>query len=281
MLLRRGIISSGILGGGGLWTPAEITTGAWFDAADTTPGNIVESGGLVSLWADKSGEGRDATQGTGSEQPTTGAETLGGLNVITGDGTRSMEFQYTHNQSVSFAFVGNYQATNTAMFQFGPSVSGNLLGFRSGDNTVRSKGSEDSKDNTTSLDDDLIVSCDVTDGGPINAYIDVFAICGFLSALAAVIHTARYEANPNNGDGMELEVIAAVVIGGTSLMGGRGSVVSTFFGVLIIAVLGAGLAQAGAQESTKRLITGCVIVAAVILDYYRQRMRTAGRTLSL
>ncbi len=102
----------------------------------------------------------------------------------------------------------------------------------------------------------------------------VFVLSGMLSAVAAVIQTARMSsANPNTAIGFELQVIAAVVIGGTSLMGGRGSVVSSFFGVLIIAVLGAGLAQVGAQESTKRLITGCVIVAAVILDQYRHRAR--------
>jgi len=102
----------------------------------------------------------------------------------------------------------------------------------------------------------------------------VFVLAGLLAAVAAVIQTARMSsANPNTGIGFELQVIAAVVIGGTSLMGGRGSVVSSFFGVLIIAVLGAGLAQVGAQEYTKRLITGCVIVAAVILDQYRHRMR--------
>jgi len=101
----------------------------------------------------------------------------------------------------------------------------------------------------------------------------VFILCGFLTSIAAVIHTARLSsANPNAGYGLELQAIAAVVIGGTSLMGGAGSVVSSFFGVLIIAVLGAGLAQVGAQESTKRLITGCVIVVAVILDYYRHRI---------
>ena len=103
--------------------------------------------------------------------------------------------------------------------------------------------------------------------------LTVFAISGFLAGVASLIHTARYQANPNNGVGMELQVIAAVVIGGTSLMGGRGSVISTFFGVLIVAVLETGLAQANAQESTKRLITGAVIVAAVILDYYRRRIR--------
>ena len=104
----------------------------------------------------------------------------------------------------------------------------------------------------------------------------VFALCGFLTSIAAVIHTARLaSANPNAGYGLELHAIAAVVIGGTSLMGGRGSVISSFFGVLIIAVLGTGLAQIGAQESTKRLITGCVIVAAVILDHYRHRIRSS------
>ena len=101
----------------------------------------------------------------------------------------------------------------------------------------------------------------------------VFVLAGLLAAVAAVIQTARMSsANPNTAIGFELQVIAAVVIGGTSLMGGRGSVVRSFFGVLVIAVLGAGLAQVGAQEYTKRLITGCVIVAAVILDQYRHRL---------
>jgi ribose transport system permease protein len=67
-----------------------------------------------------------------------------------------------------------------------------------------------------------------------------------------------------------LQAIAAVVVGGTSLMGGRASVVGSFLGVLIIAVLGAGLAQAGAQEPTKRLVTGAVIVAAVVADRLRR-----------
>jgi ribose transport system permease protein len=106
----------------------------------------------------------------------------------------------------------------------------------------------------------------------------VFALSGLLAGLAAVLQTARFQAaDPNAGAGAELEAIAAAVIGGTSLMGGRGSVVNSFFGVVIIAVLGAGLAQMGAQEHTKRLITGCVIVAAVILDTYRQRLWKDGR----
>lgn len=107
----------------------------------------------------------------------------------------------------------------------------------------------------------------------------VFVLCGFLTSIAAVIHTARLSvADPNAGGGLELQAIAAVVIGGTSLMGGRGSVVSSFFGVLIIRVLGTGLAQIGAGEPTQRIITGCVIVAAVILDQYRHRIRKVGGT---
>jgi ribose transport system permease protein len=103
--------------------------------------------------------------------------------------------------------------------------------------------------------------------------IAVFTLCGLLTSVAAVIHSSRLSsADPNAGTGFELEAIAAVVIGGASLMGGRGSVLSSFIGVLIIAVLGTGLAQIGAQEPTKRLVTGCVIVTAVILDYYRNRL---------
>jgi ribose transport system permease protein len=102
--------------------------------------------------------------------------------------------------------------------------------------------------------------------------ISVFAIAGLLAGLAGIMQCSRLEAaDPNAGIGAELVVIAAVVIGGTSLMGGRGSVVNTFFGVLIISVLEAGLAQIGASEPTKRIITGCVIIIAVILDMYRER----------
>jgi ribose transport system permease protein len=100
----------------------------------------------------------------------------------------------------------------------------------------------------------------------------VFVIAGLCAAAGAVMDVSRSQAsNPNAGTGLELDVIAAVVIGGTSLMGGRGSVASTLLGVAIIAVLSSGLAARGVRDETKRLITGTVIVAAVILDYYRLR----------
>jgi ribose transport system permease protein len=103
--------------------------------------------------------------------------------------------------------------------------------------------------------------------------VAVFVLTGLLVALAGVIDTSRFQsANPNAGTGFELQAIAAVVIGGTSLMGGRGSVVSSLFGVLIMSVLNSGLAAVGTKDETKRLITGLVILAAVIVDHYRSKL---------
>ena len=95
---------------------------------------------------------------------------------------------------------------------------------------------------------------------------------GALTGLAAVFNCSRLgSADPNAGVGFELSAIAAVVVGGTSLMGGRGSVVKSFFGVLIIATLEAGLVQIGASEPMKRVITGAVIIAAVLADTWRRK----------
>jgi ribose transport system permease protein len=103
--------------------------------------------------------------------------------------------------------------------------------------------------------------------------VAAFALLGALTGLGSVFYTSRLgSSDPNAGVGLELSAIAAVVIGGTSLMGGRGSVVNSFFGVLIIATLEAGLAQVGASEPTKRVITGVVIVCAVILDAWRHHL---------
>jgi ribose transport system permease protein len=100
--------------------------------------------------------------------------------------------------------------------------------------------------------------------------LTAFVLSGLLAGLAAVFQVARVSsADPNGASGMELAAIAAVVIGGTSLMGGRGSVLRTFLGVLIIATLQTGLAQIGASEPAKRLVTGAVIVMAVVADVHR------------
>lgn len=100
----------------------------------------------------------------------------------------------------------------------------------------------------------------------------VLAISGALAGLAGIFNAAYLgSADPNAGTGMELSAIAAAVIGGTSLMGGRGSVLGAFAGVLIIAILQNGLAQIGVTEPTKRLITGAVIIVAVLIDQWRAK----------
>lgn len=106
--------------------------------------------------------------------------------------------------------------------------------------------------------------------------IAVFVISGFLCGLAGLSQTSRLSsADPNAAIGLELAAIAACVIGGTSLMGGRGSVISSFIGVLIIAVLQTGLAQLGVSDANKQIITGAVIVIAVLIDALRNRLGKA------
>ena len=100
----------------------------------------------------------------------------------------------------------------------------------------------------------------------------VLAVSGALAGLGGVFNAAYLgSADPNAGSGMELAAIAAAVIGGTSLMGGRGTIIGAFAGVLIVAVLQNGLAQIGVSEPAKRLITGGVIIIAVFLDSWRIR----------
>ena len=100
----------------------------------------------------------------------------------------------------------------------------------------------------------------------------VLGLSGMLAGVAGIFNAAYLgSADPNAGFGMELAAIAAAVIGGTSLMGGRGPVIGAFAGVLIIAILQNGLAQVGATEPTKRIITGAVIVIAVLVDRWRAR----------
>lgn len=100
----------------------------------------------------------------------------------------------------------------------------------------------------------------------------VLAVSGALAGLGGIFNAAYLgSADPNAGIGLELSAIAAAVIGGTSLMGGRGSVIGAFAGVLIIAILQNGLAQIGVSEPTKRLITGAVIIIAVLIDRWRAK----------
>jgi ribose transport system permease protein len=95
----------------------------------------------------------------------------------------------------------------------------------------------------------------------------VYTIAGGLSAVGGLIVTSRLNsATPIAGEGFELDSIAAVVIGGTSLSGGRGSVFGTVLGALIIGVLNSGLVIMGVDPFWQTVIKGLVILLAVVVD---------------
>mgnify|MGYP001163274583 CR=1 FL=1 len=97
--------------------------------------------------------------------------------------------------------------------------------------------------------------------------VAVYVISGFMAALAGVLITGRTGVGaPNVGVGFELQVIAAVVIGGASLMGGRGDALNTVLGALILAIIGNIMNLSNVPGYTQQVIMGAVIVAAVILQ---------------
>lgn len=100
--------------------------------------------------------------------------------------------------------------------------------------------------------------------------IIVYAISGFMSALAGLIMISRVDsAQPILGEGYELDAIASVALGGTSMSGGRGKITGTFAGVLIIAVLNNGLNILGVSTYYQEVIKAIVILIAVLSDRKR------------
>ncbi len=101
----------------------------------------------------------------------------------------------------------------------------------------------------------------------------VYMIMGFLAGLAGVLSVSIYaSAQPNMQYAKEMDVIAACVIGGVSMSGGRGSVVGTFLGALIIAIIAKALPLVGIDAIAQNLVKGIIILAVVILNVITQRM---------
>lgn len=97
--------------------------------------------------------------------------------------------------------------------------------------------------------------------------IIVYALCGLLAALASVIEVARLSsAQPMAGNGYELDAIAAVVLGGTSLAGGKGRIVGTLIGALILGFLNNGLNLLGISSNYQMIVKAVVILLAVLVD---------------
>lgn len=100
----------------------------------------------------------------------------------------------------------------------------------------------------------------------------VYVISGFCAALVGLIVAAQLSAaHPATGETFELNAIAAVVLGGTSLMGGRGTIAGTLVGAFVIGVLADGLVLLGVSEFWQMVIKGLVIVLAVIVDQVQKR----------
>jgi ribose transport system permease protein len=102
--------------------------------------------------------------------------------------------------------------------------------------------------------------------------IAAFTICGLTSGIAAMVYLLRLNVgSPIAGVGYELNAIAAVIIGGTSFTGGKGSIIGTLVGACILQVLSTGLQLFGIGDNFKPIVIGAVIVLAVVLDAYRGR----------
>jgi len=100
----------------------------------------------------------------------------------------------------------------------------------------------------------------------------VYAMCSMLAVLGGLIASSKLgSGDPKAGLGDELSVIAAVVVGGTSLSGGRGTIAGTFIGLLIVSVLNSGLNWVGVESFGQQVILGIVILAAVLLDRFKSR----------
>jgi ribose/xylose/arabinose/galactoside ABC-type transport system permease subunit len=112
-------------------------------------------------------------------------------------------------------------------------------------------------------------------GIPVNRVIFLtYMLAGVTAAIAGIVLAGRLNsALPSAANGLELQVIAGVVIGGTSLAGGRGSIVGTFIGVVLIGVINVGLSLLGVNPFWTQFIQGGVILAAVLLDALSQRRK--------
>jgi ribose/xylose/arabinose/galactoside ABC-type transport system permease subunit len=100
----------------------------------------------------------------------------------------------------------------------------------------------------------------------------VFAALGTLTGLAALLNSVRFNQIPSNaGLGLEMKVIAAVVVGGAAIRGGRGTIAGTLLGVVLLGLIGPALTFLGVSAYWERAIQGAIILTAVALDAVRAR----------
>lgn len=173
----------------------------------------------------------------------------------------------------TFQWLGTTQAaSNTITYAIaGSMVVGIGWGLRNlpAGRSVYATGSNENAARLVGIDSKLVV-------------FSVFTITGALTGCAALLNSIRFNQIPSNaGMGMELKVITAVVVGGTAITGGRGSVQGTVLGVILLGIISPALTFLGFSPYWERAIQGLIILSAVGFDAVRSRLvphlgRTAG-----
>ena len=103
-------------------------------------------------------------------------------------------------------------------------------------------------------------------------HIAAYVICGFFAGLASIAYSAIFATvQPGSGAGFELEAIGGAIIGGVSMTGGVGSITGTLFGVFVICLLKTGLPFIGLTANWQQIITGFVLIAAVLVDILKRK----------
>ena len=107
----------------------------------------------------------------------------------------------------------------------------------------------------------------------------VFSIMGALTGIAALLNAVRFSEIPgNSGVGLELKAIAAVVVGGTAISGGRGTLIGTLIGVALLGTIGTALTFVGINPFWEKAIQGAIILAALVSDVLLGRLEKNGKS---
>jgi rhamnose transport system permease protein len=115
---------------------------------------------------------------------------------------------------------------------------------------------------------------------PTLVLLSVFVVMGMLTGLAALLNATRFgDVDPNAGTGLELQVIAAVVIGGTAVSGGRGTLMGTLLGVALLGIIGPALVFLKTEPQWEKALQGLIILAAVACEAWPQRMSSHVTTI--
>ncbi len=162
--------------------------------------------------------------------------------------------------SVLNTIIPGLEVPNIVLFMFGAAIIGSLVLTR----TVLGRytfalGSNEEATRLSGVNVDLWKTA-------------VYTVCGLFAGLGGVLIAARLNsAQPALGQGYELDAIAAVVIGGTSLAGGEGTILGTIIGAFVMSVLTNGLRILSVPQEWQTVVTGAIIIVAVYLDIVRRR----------